>query len=59
MDLDSRAVEGGIARRRRAMEYEDWQISQRGISGVIETDLVLRQDQLVRDSNHGNAGADG
>ena len=59
MDLDSGAVEGGIARRRGAVEYENWQISQRGISSVIETDLVLRQDQLVGDSNHDKAGDEG
>ena len=34
------------------MEDEDWQISEVWIGGVVETDLVLRQGQLVSDSNH-------
>ena len=52
MDLDSGAIEGGIGRRGGAMEDEDWQISKVRVSGVVETDLVLRQGQLVCDSNH-------
>lgn len=52
VDLDSGAIEGGIGRRRGAMEDEDWQISKVRVGGVVETDLVLRQGQLVCDPNH-------
>ena len=52
MNLDTGAVEGGIGRRGGAMEDEDWQISKVRIGGIVETDLVLRQGQLVRDSDH-------
>ena len=52
MDLDSGAIEGGIGRRGGAMEDEDWQISKVRVGGVVKTDLVLRQGQLVCYSNH-------
>ncbi len=52
VNLDTGAVEGGIGRRGGAMEDEDWQISKVRIGGIVETDLVLRQGQLVRDSDH-------
>lgn len=52
MDLNSGAVEGGIGRRGGAVEDEDGQISKIRVGGVVEADLVLRQGQLVRDSNH-------
>lgn len=55
MNLDSGAIKSRIACRRRAMENKHWQMSQNRVSRVVETDLVLRQYQLVGDSDHGDA----
>ena len=52
MDLYSGAVEGRIGRRGGAVEHQHWQISQERIGGVIKVDLVLRQSQVVGNSNH-------
>ena len=53
VDLDSGTVECGVGCGGRAMKYQYWQVSQQCIGGVVQVDFVLRQSQVVGDTNHG------
>lgn len=52
VNLDARAVEGGIGGGGGAMEDVDGEIGQEGIGGVVESDLLLGHSKLLGDSNH-------
>ncbi|KAH6608373.1 hypothetical protein Trco_001719 [Trichoderma cornu-damae] len=55
VDLDAGAVEGVVGRGRGPMEDEHGQLAQQRVCGVVESDVLGRERQLVRDTHHGES----
>lgn len=53
MDLESRAVEGIVCGRRGAVKDEDRQVAEQRIAGIIKSNMLWRESQLVSNTDHG------
>lgn len=56
MDLDTGAVEGIVGGGRGAVEDEDREMAQQGVDGLIKSDMIGREGQIVGNANHGDGG---
>lgn len=54
VDLDPGAVEGIIRGGGRSMEYQNRQMAEERIVGIVKSDMLMGERQLLGDTNHGH-----